>query len=61
MRGFAMQAAIFWKEHIYPLTFDYTFPLPGMRVRMIIEKATSDQDTKPIDAGGLSNPEDYEY
>ena len=48
MRKKAMEAAKYWKEWVYPATFDHTFPLPGVRVRMLIEKAESDQDTKPV-------------
>jgi hypothetical protein len=48
MRSLAMEAAVFWREWVYPLPFDHTFPLEGLRVHIVIEKAVSPDDTQPI-------------
>jgi uroporphyrinogen-III decarboxylase len=48
MRELAMDAARYWRSNVYPLPFDHTFPLEGMRVRLVIERHVTPQDTKPI-------------
>ncbi len=51
IRRDAMKLALYWKKRMYPVTFDQTFTLPGMRVRVLIEKHESKEDTKPLGEG----------
>jgi hypothetical protein len=47
LRGLAIAIADFWLAHV-PARFDNVFCLPNGRVRVIIEKYETPEDTQPV-------------
>jgi hypothetical protein len=48
LRGLLMACASFWLDHLSPERFDSVFHLANGRVRVVIEKYTSKDDTQPV-------------
>jgi hypothetical protein len=48
LRGLAIAIAQFWLDWVSPVRFDSVFHLANGRVRVVIEKYTSKDDTQPV-------------
>ena len=52
-RGKLLEIAKLYEDHIYPNRFDEVLRVKNLRVHIVVEKAESEADTKPI--GGAAS------
>ena len=48
LRGLVIYVAQFWLDHVYPVKFDSVLYLANGRVRVVIEKYATNEDTQPV-------------
>jgi hypothetical protein len=48
LRGLAIAIAQFWLDWVSPVRFDSVFHLANGRVRVVIERYTTADDTQPV-------------